>query len=197
MGEPRKLMLLLKTTAQERKMFLLRDSVDSVEQIKTKSVILATLSTRLTLELYHDADLHCGNVLEDEIGLSFLRNLTTILDNKRSGSVRQKNPIVQFDKTKTQSPAQLFYSLRLRLLPTIQRCLRLWQVTTSGSCWYSASHEIQHTHVVWETAQVTANLFKCDDAFLACRPRNEVCVGRYRCRYGTGSPAWETIFSKR
>ena len=134
MGEPRKLMLLLKTTAQERKMFLLRDSVDSVEQIKTKSVILATLSTRLTLELYHDADLHCGNVLEDEIGLSFLRNLTTILDNKRSGSVRQKNPIVQFDKTKTQSPAQLFYSLRLRLLPTIQRCLRLWQVTTSGSC---------------------------------------------------------------
>ena len=73
-------------------MFLLRDSVDSVKQIKTKSVILATLSTRLTLELYHDADLHCGNVLEDEFGLSFLRNLTTILDNKRSGSVRPKTP---------------------------------------------------------------------------------------------------------
>lgn len=34
MGEPRKLMLLLKTTAQERKIFLLRDSVDSVKQIK-------------------------------------------------------------------------------------------------------------------------------------------------------------------
>lgn len=67
MGEPRKLMLLFKTTAQETKMFLLRDSVDSVKQIKKKSVILATLSTQLRLELYHDADLHCGNVLEDEL----------------------------------------------------------------------------------------------------------------------------------
>lgn len=34
MGEPRKLMLFFKTIAQEIKMFLLRDSVDSVKQIK-------------------------------------------------------------------------------------------------------------------------------------------------------------------
>lgn len=84
-------MLLFKTTAQERKMFLLRDSVDSVKQIK-KTVILATFRMRLRLGLYRDADLHCGTVLEDEFGLSFLRNLITILDNKRSGSVHPKKP---------------------------------------------------------------------------------------------------------
>ena len=47
---------------------------------------------RLRLGLYRDADLHCGTVLEDEFGLSFLRNLITILDNKRSGSVHPKKP---------------------------------------------------------------------------------------------------------
>lgn len=36
---------------------------------------------RLRLELYHDADLHCGTVLENEFGLSGL-----------SGSVRPKKP---------------------------------------------------------------------------------------------------------
>ena len=126
-------MLLFKTTAQDRKMFLLRDSVDSVKQIK-KTVILATFRMRLRLGLYRDADLHCGTVLEDEFGLSLLRNLIMILANKRSGSVRPKKPHSAIRQTQTQSPAQPFYSLRLRLLPTIQRCLRLWQVTTSGSC---------------------------------------------------------------
>ena len=88
-------------------MFLLRDSVDSVNQIK-KTVILATFRMRLRLGLYRDADLHCGTVLEDEFGLSLLRNLIMILANKRSGSVRPKSPIVQFDKHKPSLPRNRF-----------------------------------------------------------------------------------------
>ena len=74
----------------------------------------------MRLGLYHDADLHCGTVLENEFGLSLLRNLIMILANKTSGSVRPKSPIVQFNKTRTQSPAQPFYSLRLLLLGTLR-----------------------------------------------------------------------------
>lgn len=88
-------------------MFLLRDSVDSVKQIK-KTVILATFRMRLRLGLYLDADLHCGTVLEDEFGLSLLRNLIMILANKRSGSVRPKKPHSAIRQTQTQSPRNRF-----------------------------------------------------------------------------------------
>ena len=67
---------------------------------------------RLRLGLYRDANLHCGTVLENEFGLSLLRNLIMILVNKRSGSVRPKKPYSAIRKnTNPVSRATVLQSL--------------------------------------------------------------------------------------